>query len=184
MKLKKTTWGLMITAFVLSGWVAWYELPRQRQETNNIAEQKIFNIEANQIRKIIINKPDLTLEFIATQDPNKPWSMTKPEKTLADDAVISFLVDLLVSGTSDRVIALDDSSLAEYGLDKPIAKISFTATDGQTHSIVLGKPTISDHFIYAQVFSNTEINNKIVLVSKNWQYAVDRDLSEWKKDNS
>ena len=182
MKLKKTTWTLMITAFVLSGWVALYELPRQRQEANNITEQKIFNIAENQIRKIIINKPDITLEFIAIADQDSSWSMIKPEKTLADDGVISFLTELLANGTSDRVIALDDTSLAEYGLDKPIATITFEATDGKTHKIVLGKSTIGDRFIYAQVFSNTEINNKIVLVPKNWQYAVDRDLSEWKKD--
>ncbi len=183
MKLKKITWILMITALVLSGWVALYELPRPRQKGNNITEQKIFNIKENQIRKIIINKPDITLEFIATEDPNNPWSMIKPEKTLADDAVISFLTELLVNGSSDRVIALEDASLAEYGLDKPIATITFEATDGKTHKIVLGKSTIGDRFVYAQVFSNTEINNNIVLVPKNWQYAIDRDLSEWKIEN-
>ena len=172
----------MITALVLSGWVVLYELPRSRQEAYNITEQKIFNIEENQLRKIIIHKGDLTLEFVATKDPNNPWSMSKPEKTLADDAVISFLTDLLVNGTSDRVIALENASLAEYGLDKPIATISFAATDGQTYKIVLGKSTIGDRFIYAQVFSNTSINNNIVLISKNWQYAVDRELSEWKQD--
>ena len=182
MKLKKTTWMLMITAFAISGWVVLYELPRQRQEANKITEQKIFNIEENQIRKIIINKPDVTLEFIATEDPNNPWSMLKPEKTLADDAVISFLTELLVNGKSDRVIALGDASLAEYGLDEPIATISFEVTDGQTHKIVLGQPAIGDRSIYAQVFSNTSINNNIVLVPKNWQYAIDRDLSEWKQD--
>ena len=125
MKLKKTTWTLMITAFVISGWVALYELPRQKQNNNNITEQKIFNIEENQIRKITINKPDLTLEFVASADQASSWSMIKPEETLADDGVIAFLTDLLVSGTSDRVITLDDSSLAEYGLDKAIATISF-----------------------------------------------------------
>ncbi len=79
MKLKKTTWILMITAFVMIAWVALYELPRQKQEANNITEQKIFNIEENQIRKITINKPDITLEFVAIADRENSWSMIKPE---------------------------------------------------------------------------------------------------------
>ena len=179
MKLKKTTWILMITAFVISAWVVLYELPRQKQEANKITEQKIFNIEENQIRKITINKPDITLEFVAIADQANSWSMLKPEETPADDAVMAFLTDLLVKGTSDRVITLDGASLAEYGLDKAIATISFETTDGQSYKIILGKSTIGDRFIYAQVFSNSPINNQVVLVSKNWQYAIDRDLEEW-----
>ncbi|MGK7899503.1 MAG: DUF4340 domain-containing protein [Xenococcus sp. (in: cyanobacteria)] len=180
MKLKKTTWILMIIAFVLSGWVTLYELPRQRQKANNITQQKIFNIEENQIRKITINKPDMILEFVAIADQANSWSMIKPEETPADDAVMAFLTDLLATGTSDRVITLDHNSLAEYGLEEAIATISFTTTDEQNYKIILGKSTIGDRFIYAQVFSNTAIDNNIVLVSKNWQYAIDRDLQEWK----
>lgn len=179
MKLKKTTWILMITAFAIAGWVVLYELPRQTQEANNITEQKIFNIEENQIRKITINKPDLTLEFVAIADQTNSWLMLKPEETPADDAVMAFLTDLIVNGTSDRVIDLDGGSLAEYGLDQAIATITLETTYERNYKIILGKPTIGDHFIYAQVFSNTPINNQVVLVSKNWQYAIDRDLQEW-----
>ncbi len=180
MKLKKTTWILMITAFVMIGWVVLYELPRQRQEANNITEQKIFNIEENQIRRITINKPDITLEFVAISDQETSWSMIKPEETLADDAVMAFLTDLIATGTSDRVITLNNNSLVEYGLDNAIATISFETIDGQNYKIILGKSTIGDRFIYAQVFSHTANDNNVVLVSKNWQYAIDRDLQEWK----
>lgn len=181
MKLKKTTWILVITAFLMMGWVAISELTRPGQEENKIAEQKIFNVEQSQIQKIIINQKDLTLEFIQTADQESSWSMVQPEQALIDDAAIAFLTDLLVSGTSDRIIASGGTALAEYGLDKPIATISFATTEGQTSKIALGQPTIDNSLIYAQVFSDTQINNKIVLVAKTWQYAVERDFQEWKR---
>ncbi|MEM9272677.1 MAG: DUF4340 domain-containing protein [Cyanobacteria bacterium P01_F01_bin.143] len=182
MQLKKTTWILMITALVLSGWVALSGEFQKRQEIKNSAAQKIFNVEEDQIRKIMINQKDLTLEFEAILDQENSWSMVQPEKTLADDAAISFLTELLVSGTSDRVITLNHNSLAEYGLDQPIATITFVTTDGKTHKIRLGKSTIGDRFIYAQIFDQTKANNSLLLVSKNWQYAVDRDYQEWKRE--
>jgi len=182
MQLKKTTWILLVTALGLSGWVVLYELPRQRQKVNNISEQKIFNIEEDKIQKIIINQKDLTLEFIVIEDQENSWSMVQPEKTLANDAVISFLTELLVNGTSDRVITPKTTSLAEYGLDKPISTITFATTDGKTRQISLGKSTIGDRFIYAQISDNNKANNKIILVSKNWQYAVERDYQEWKRE--
>lgn len=182
MKLKKTTWILMIIAFILSIWVALSGDFSKRPEGNEIAEQKIFNVEEDQIQKIIINQKDLTLEFIALVDQENSWSMVQPEKTLANDAVISFLTELLVNGNSDRVITLNTSSLAEYGLEQPIATISFETTEGKTHQIKLGKSTIGDRLIYAQISDHTKIDEKVILVSKNWQYAVERDYQEWKRE--
>ena len=181
MQLKKTTWILMITALVLSVWVTLSGEFQKRQEMKNITAQKIFNVEEEQIQKIIINQKDLTLEFEAISEQESSWSMVQPEKTLADDAAISFLTELLVSDTSDRVITLNPSSLAEYGLDQPIATITFVTTDGKTHKINLGKSTIGDRFIYAQIVDQSTANNKVILVSKNWQYAVERDYQEWKE---
>lgn len=183
MKLKKTTWILMITALVLIGWVALYEIPRKSQEATDIKTQKIFNIAEKQISQIIITKPDITLEFIRIPEQDNSWSMIKPEKILANEAVIAFLTDLIAQGTSDRVIPLDPTSLAEYGLEQPSATISFTTTDNQTHKIVLGQSTIGDRLIYAQVFSPDKITDNVLLVSPNWRYAVEREYQEWHQES-
>lgn len=185
MKLKKTTWILMITALILIASVALYEISRKNQEANDIAAQKIFNttITEEQIRQIIITKPDVTLEFIRVAEQDNSWSMIQPEKILANEAVIAFLTDLIVTGTSDRVIPFAPTSLAEYGLEQPSATISFTTTDDQTHKIVLGQSTIGDRFIYAQVFFPDKITDNILLVSPNWHYAVDREDQEWSQES-
>ncbi|MBE9171297.1 DUF4340 domain-containing protein [Pleurocapsales cyanobacterium LEGE 06147] len=185
MTLKRNTWLLLVLATILGGWVYFYEIRGEAKRTQIQAEQRqIFNFPEEAIAKIIINQPDRTLEFVRTGDSNRPWQMKQPEDVPASDATVSFLVDLLVRGERDRSFTVPVSQLKEYGLDNPQTKITVELDNNQTHQIVLGRSNINDKSLYAQTDLSQNNNNQeteILLVPKNWYYAVERDLEEWKE---
>lgn len=185
MKLKRNTWLLLFVATILGGWVYFYEIRGQAERTQiEATQQQIFNFPEEAIAKIVIDRPNQTLEFVRTGNPNQLWQMKQPEDVPASDATVSFLVDLLVRGDRDRAFTVPVSQLDQYGLDNPQTKITVELNNNQTHQIVLGRSNINDKSLYAQTDLSQKTNNQeteILLVPKNWQYAVERNLQEWKE---
>jgi hypothetical protein len=184
MKLKGTTWLLIILAAILGSWVYLYEIRgEQKRSISATNQQQIFNITEAEINKIIIQKPNQTLEFERTEKNEQPWQMTQPENVPASDASIAFLLDLITNGKSDRSFTVPQSNLSQYGLDNPIAHIIIESNNQTTQEIFLGQPSLNEELIYAYIptsKSKTDVN--VLLLSKNWQYAIDRELSEWRQN--
>ncbi|VEP11454.1 conserved hypothetical protein [Hyella patelloides LEGE 07179] len=182
MKLQKSTLFLVLIAIILGGLVYLVEIrSEQQQQEITIQEQKLFNINVENIKRIIIQKSDTILEFIASDNS---WQMIQPEKLIASDGVMAFLLDLIAEGKSDRILEIAPNQLSQYGLESPIATITIELNNGQQQQILLGKETIDPKLIYAQVITdNNKSTIEIVIVSKNWQYAIDRDLAEWQDSN-
>ncbi len=123
-----------------------------------------------------------------TPENSKPT--TSPEPTAVNttnpipamEPYVSFLLDQLVKGKAERLITATPQLIQEYGLDKPNATIEITLTDKQTHKLVLGKREFTGRFIYAQIDpppTNTEAQ-QVLLLSENFENAVNRPLDEWK----
>lgn len=189
MKLKKSTWFLLFLAISLGGWVYFYEL---RLDAEKIAvenqQKKIFDFDIKNISQIIITRPveispewqSLTLS--QTQDTNTSfWKMEQPEVAPVNQGVIAFLLNLIEQGTTERKLLITQEQLSQYGLDRPIASIKIQLTNGQTHIILLGKETINSNLIYALVnpTDKDDTTTEALLISKNWHYAVMRELKEW-----
>ena len=105
------------------------------------------------------------------------------EKTYANEAYVSFLLEQLVSGRSKKNLTGSLEKRKEYELNPPIATIEITMNNGEIHKLILGKSEFSGNYIYAQVnppTPDTE-NQTVMLVSKNFEYAVDRSLEEWQQ---
>ena len=53
----------------------------------------------------------------------------------------------------------------------------------ETHELILGKTDFNEQFLYAQADppSETEQELEIMLVPKNFQYAVEREFEDWKR---
>jgi hypothetical protein len=91
MKLKRNTWLLLLLAAILGGWVYFYEIRGKTEWTQIEAkQQQIFNFAEEAIAKIIIDRPNETLEFVKTDNSNRPWQMKQPENVPASDATVSF----------------------------------------------------------------------------------------------
>ncbi|MEA5509646.1 DUF4340 domain-containing protein [Crocosphaera sp. UHCC 0190] len=182
MKLQKTTWGFLITAIFLAGIVYFYESQiNPKQEEIKSQTKKIFDFQEKDIKLLTIETQSQILKFEKTEDNKQPWKMTKPKDKIANDAVVSFLTNLLVSSDIDRTFTIDKNQKAEYGLDQPLATIKVVLDNNKSHQIIIGNPDFQGELLYAQIDFNTQPEGKITigLVPKSFQYALERTPEEW-----
>ena len=183
MKLQKTTWILATIAILLGGFVYVYEIqgkPQIEEIQNN--QHKIFDFQSDDIKTLTIKTKQQTLKFERTKDLNKIWQMKQPKDTPANDAVVSFLINLLVYGQSDRILTIPVEQRQDYGLDTPSATIDIELKNQQKHQLILGNPDFKNEFIYAQIDPLPQVKGvKVSLISKDFLNAVERKLEEWEQ---
>lgn len=183
MKLQKTTWSLVAAAILLGGFVYFYEIRGNSQREETLEEQdKIFSFQADEIQLLTVKTKRQTLQFERTKEPNKVWQIKQPEDIPANDVVVSFLINLIVYGKSDRVFTIPLEQRRDYGLDKPAAIIEIQLKNQQTHQLVLGNLDFKGEFIYAQIDppAPTDKEIKVSLVSQDFLPAVNKQLEAWK----
>lgn len=182
MKLRKTTWTLLVLVLLFGGTVYFLTQDNNKQEALTQNQKKLFNFSRDDIQSLLIKTPKTILEFTATNNQVTPWQMRQPEAQIANAATVSFLVDLLVNGKSEKTFTVPIEQKKEYGLDLPQATITVYLKNQQTHQIILGKTDFEDKFLYAQLDPMNNQELQVSLVDKSFQYALDRDLSEWKQE--
>lgn len=184
--MKRTTLILILLSLGLGAFVYFHEIKgsTQREEIKQ-NQQKIFTFTADDVQSLTIKTKDITLNLERSTKPEPPkWVITSPISEPAKDAIVSYLMDLLVKGKSEKNLTIPDNQLSEFGLDQPQATIEIKLKNQQIHKLNLGKPNFNNTFLYAQVESAEKKNDNInilLLVSKDFANAVNRDLSEWKE---
>ncbi|MFN6155339.1 DUF4340 domain-containing protein [Anabaena sp. AL09] len=181
MKFPKTTLILILLALGLGGFVYLHEIKGKNQQTEiKIQNQKIFTFTADDVQSLTIKIKETTLQLERRNTSEKPqWEIKSPISALANDAIVSYLMDLLVKGKSERTVLISSAELSEFGLDKPVATIDIKLKNQESHQLILGKGDFNNQFLYAQADSNKNMN--LLLVSKDFVNAVNRDISEWKQ---
>ncbi|MEH2026430.1 DUF4340 domain-containing protein [Nostoc sp.] len=191
MKLPRTTLILILLALGLGGFVYFYEIrgATQREEIKE-QKQKIFSFGENDVQSLTVKTKKLTLnlERSSESSSNPKWLIKSPISGPANDAIVSYLMDLLVKGNSERTLSTPAKQLEEFALDPPQATINITLKNRQSHQLILGKSNFNGRFLYAQTDPATKPdgNINVLLVSTDFANAVNRELSEWKQpvDNS
>ena len=184
MKLQRTTLVLLATALLLGGFVYFYEVQgAQKREAVKTTKQPIFPFKADQIQSLTIYTNKETLEFERTNQPKPGWQMKTPKNAPASDAAVSFLVNLLAEGKSDRSFTIPTTERQKYGLDQPMATVKVELKNQGSYRLILGKPDFNRSFLYAQadppVQASEQLN--VLLVPIDFEYAVSRPLSEWQR---
>ncbi|MEA5507934.1 DUF4340 domain-containing protein [Halotia wernerae UHCC 0503] len=190
MKFTRTTLILILLALGLGGFVYFYEIQgaTQRQEVKD-QKQQIFSFAADDVQSLTVKTKDLTVNLERNSQASSPkWLLKSPVLEPANDAIVSYLMDLLVEGKSDRTLSIPATQLGEFNLDQPLATIDIKLKNQKTHQLILGKSDFNNRFLYAQADSVTQPNGNVnlLLVSTDFKNAVNRELSEWKQpvDNS
>jgi hypothetical protein len=190
MKLQRTTLILILLALGLGGFVYFYEIQGAAQrEAAQAKQNKIFSFEEDQIQSLIVRSQETTLRFeradgkAADKSKLSRWQMKEPSDEPASDAVVSYLLDLLAKGKSDRTLSVPANQIQEYGLDKPLATVEVSLKNQQNYKLVLGKPNFNRSFYYAQANPPAIAPQKldVLLVPIDFENAVKRPLSEWKQ---
>jgi hypothetical protein len=188
MKLQRTTLILLASALLLGGFVYVYEIRgASEREAVKTTKEPIFSFKEDQIQSLTIYIDEETLEFERVSGQQTSWRMKKPKDVPASDAAVAFLLNLLAEGKSERSFPIQRNQLQEYGLDKPSATVKVKLKNQQIHWLMLGKPDFNRSFLYAQADPSTQTPPlKVLLVPIDFDYAVNRPMSEWqsKQENS
>jgi hypothetical protein len=185
MKFSRTTLILLLLALGLGTFVYLYEIrgATQREEVK-AKQQQVFSFAADDVQSLSIKtqKVALTVERNPQQNPPK-WLLKSPVSEPANDAIVSYLMDLLVKGKSDRTLSIPANQKGDFGLDQPQATININLKNQKTHQLLLGKPDFNGRFLYVQADPTVKPDGNIdlLLVSTDFENAVNRDISEWKQ---
>ncbi|MBN3924524.1 DUF4340 domain-containing protein [Nostoc sp. NMS4] len=191
MKLPRTTLILILLALGLGSFVYFYEIrgATVREEIKE-QKQKIFSFAEDDVQSLTVKTKKLTLNLERSpESSSRPkWLIKSPISGPANDAIVSYLMDLLVKGNSEQTLSTPAKQLGEFALDPPQATINITLKNRQSHQLILGKSNFNGRFLYAQTDPavKPDGNINVLLVSTDFANAVNRELSEWKQpvDNS
>jgi hypothetical protein len=183
--MKRTTLILIILALGLGGFVYFHEIKEAtQQEEVKEDKQPIFTFAADDVQSLVVNTKDITLNLERSdQSESQKWFIKSPISEPANDAIVSYLLDLLVKGKREKALLVSPNELNEFGLNESPKSIDIKLKNQQTHRLILGKPNFNNSFLYAQADPSNQINDniKVLLVSTDFLNAVNRDLSEWKE---
>jgi Domain of unknown function (DUF4340) len=119
------------------------------------------------------------------KSPETPsmWQITSPKPAPANDGQVSFLLNLLATGKSDRTLTVPPSRLPEFGLDKPTATITVKLGNQKTHTLRIGLPNFDRKSVYAQADppASGSQDVTVLLVPFEFYQAIDRPLSDWQR---
>ncbi|NWF59281.1 MAG: DUF4340 domain-containing protein [Fischerella sp.] len=185
MKLQRTTLILILLALGLGSFVYFYEFRwKTQQEKVQEKKQQIFSFVADDVASLVIKTKKATIILERNQNSERPkWLMKSPHQAPASDAIVSYLMDLLVKGKSDRTLSISANQLPEFGLVQPQATIDIKLKNQKTHQLILGKSDFNRRLLYAQTDPGIKPdgNVNVLLVSTDFENAVNRELSEWKQ---
>ncbi|NMG06354.1 hypothetical protein DP117_05500 [Brasilonema sp. UFV-L1] len=184
MKLQRTTLILILLALGLGGFVYFHEIKGTPQQQEIKQKQQIFSFKEDDVQSLTVKTQTLTLNLERNDKSNEPkWLIKSPEVAPASNAIVGYLINLLVEGKSERIVSISGNQLTEFGLDQPQATIDVKLKNQKTHQLILGKPDFNRRFLYAQTDPSVKQNGNtgVLLVSTDFENAVNRELSEWKQ---
>jgi len=186
MTIKPTTLGLLLAALTLGGvvlLVVQQPAPKptdDKTQTVTEAEQPLFTFREADIQALTLQTRLRTLKF--ERDKTGKWQMLEPEQITASDPSLAFLLDLVVSDKTPRTITAPLTDREQFGLHQPTATLDLTLKDQKTHRIVIGEYDFNRTHFYAQIDPPADAKDlQVVLVSPNFDNAVNRPLDEWKQ---
>lgn len=184
MKLQPMTIALLLTAAILGGVVyLTQERSASQSETTDTTETtktKLFAFEEKQIQSISLNRSGEVLKF--EKDRKGVWQMQTPEKAIANESSVVYLLNLLATTKSDRSFPATANQKQAYGLDQPRAQIDMQLDNQKTHQLLVGDFDFNRSFLYAQVDPNpTAAEQTILLISPDFENAINRPLTDWKQ---
>ncbi|MEM7552706.1 MAG: DUF4340 domain-containing protein [Cyanobacteria bacterium P01_A01_bin.84] len=189
MKLPRTTIILLLLALGLGVFVYFYEIQGapQRQEAQE-KEKQIFSFTEKDVQALSIKTANSTIK-LERQSPtsdDKKWLIKSPISSPAKYAYVSYLMNLLVAGKSEESLSTTSKQLNDYGLEKPSVTIDIQLKNKKNHKLVLGGSNFDKSSIYARKNPSSQSDSKvnILLVSPDFINAVNRDISEWKQEDT
>jgi Domain of unknown function (DUF4340) len=193
MKLKSSTLVLMAAALLSTGGIYLWENSRSQQDLASDpkkATKPLFDLKETDITQLSIQTKNQILKLEKTA---KGWQLTAPKAGPANEGTVTFLLNLLATGTSEQTLQVEPAQLKEFGLEPPTTILALELKNQKSYQVNLGKQNFNQSAVYAQIDKNAAVTPKkeslppkreIVLVPTGFLDAVNRPLTEWQVKTS
>ncbi len=144
----QTTAVLAIVLVALGAFYYVFEI-RQGPEREKAESRKgrVWTADTADVQELTIERPGDSLKV---RREGNAWQMLEPVKTRGDRGKIEDVLTTILTARSDREIAASPGSVAEFGLDKPAAKIAMKLKDGKDLGLTLGAKSPTGVWVYAR----------------------------------
>ena len=136
---------LLVLAVGLGAYAYFVESKRDPAATEK--KERLFTIEAGAIDEVEVKVPTGTTTTL--KKTGDAWTIAAPVSAPADSTTVSGITSALAAIDIDRVVDDNPASMAQFGLEVPVATISFKA-GGQTHRLDIGNKTPTGSGLYAR----------------------------------
>jgi hypothetical protein len=146
----QTTAALAVVLAALAAFFYVYEIrlapEREQAETR---KGRLFTADLADVTELAIERPDGGVHVKREGDG---WQMLAPVRAAGDRGTIDDVLTTIVTAKSDREIeaAPAPGALADFGLDKPAARVTLTLKDGRRVGLTLGGKNPTGAWVYAR----------------------------------
>lgn len=113
------------------------------------APPRILEIPEADVAEIRFERPGEPATVVKREDG--AWVITAPERLEAPPATIATVTSAASTLDSERIVAETQTGLDAYGLEPPLATVTFTMQDGSVHTLSIGEDTTDGTGTYATV---------------------------------
>jgi hypothetical protein len=144
----KKTLSLVVIALLLGGYYYWYEVKGgEQRKAAEEAAQRIFQLNKDAIEAVTITRGHEVIKL--AKDPQEGWMLTEPVRAKAEQRTVDDVLNGLVEGKRERVVAEHATDLGEFGLKEPSLVVAATVKDAATPTVLhIGArtPTMSGYY--------------------------------------
>jgi hypothetical protein len=168
----RKTLGLVIVAALLGGYYYWYEVKGgEQRKAAEEAAQRIFQLSKDAIEAVAITRGNETVKL--ARDAAEGWVLVAPVRAKADQRSVEEVLDGLVEGKRDKVIAEQATDLADFGLKEPSMVVEAAVKDAATPTVLqFGARTPTMTGYYAREGEQP----KVLMVPASLQTKFDKDV--------
>ena len=131
----KTTLGLVVIAALLGGYYYWYEVKGgEQRKAAEEATQRIFQLKKDAVEAVTISRGQEVIKL--AKDAKDGWMLIEPVRAKAEARTVDEVLDGLVEGKRDKVIAEQAAELGDFGLKEPSLVVQATVKDLATPIIL------------------------------------------------
>ena len=124
----KTTLGLVVVAALLAGFYYWYDVKGgEQRKAAEEAAQRIFQLKKDAIEAVTLTRGQEVIKL--TKDATEGWMLSEPVHAKAEQRTVDEVLDGLVEGKRDKVVAEQAGDLADFGLKEPSLVVEATVKD-------------------------------------------------------
>jgi hypothetical protein len=144
----QTTAVLAVLLLLAAGGYYWYEvrLGPEREKAEG-RKGRIFSADPADVSEAVIKRAGDTVRLKREGDG---WRVLEPLAARGDRGPIEETMTTIVTAKMDREIADQPASLADFGLDKPVAEITLTLKSGSQLALDLGGKNPTGVWVYAR----------------------------------